>query len=113
MARTAASLVETEVASRAYARLGTVAVVWPTADWLAGGEASAAVVLFRQAAADKAEAFELARLRVAAGRCPRPWDEAARARNAFMRMGALAAAERAQAAARSGGMRLGAPAPDR
>lgn len=123
LARTAIPLGQLDAARSALARLDTLAASWPAAGWLAeasrgwvalgNGDANDAAAAFRQAATDCSEAFERTRLRLAAGLAVCDRDEVARACDAFTRMGAIAAAQRAQAAARGAGMRLGGPRPRR
>lgn len=116
VARTGSQLGELTTAATAAEQLGRLAERWPAAGWLsvasegwlalADAKRERAAELFTAAAATSSEAFERARLTVAAGLAIGDRRQIERGYDAYARMGAALAAQRTRAAAWQSGVRL-------
>ncbi len=116
-ARAAVAVGDLEVARGTLARLELLVDRWPVGKWLLGeargwvavGEnrPADAALAFRAAAAVCSQAYDATRLALVAARLTRDRDQVRAAIDAFERMGAARAADRARAVARSLGMRPG------
>ncbi len=118
--RTAASLGEPAIARDAASKLERQAGRWPAAAWLssasrawmalAAGDSASTAGLFSAAADACSEAFERARLTLAAGLAGHSREQIHQAYDSFTRMGARLAAQRARSAARREGISIGGAA---